>query len=245
MELNGENKEPGVTKPMKDETRLAEEKFNHESAFFYLMYLNDPFSILNDQKAMADLKQIYFNSIFSTNRLEMMKSSFDYDFCRVICVLVEHAYKMLDNYLNLALNYTGNDQMFETCAICVGIIRNFSNYFRKFGEIAHEAGFIKTALQFIRNDKLVDAFTVHSDIKARRIVRPLIGALVNLSKLYPSFREKWTDENSFEGVFELSEKLKPEDKLATYLVLANIADFKEANKPEGQLNNILNHFYVI
>lgn len=215
-----------------------------ESAYAILKQLHDPSTIINNNDGLVQFAKIYIYSIKAHRKLDLVNSCFDHDFCPIICGLVEASYQELTNHFKniTAAQTPDNDdtKAYEICAMCVGIVRNFSNYSIKFIIEVHQCDVVKSLFKFLNDHRLVEMYADRSDIKARDIIRSAVGALVNLSKQFGSFSDKWKAENSVEKLLVLSERLKNKDdcQLACYMTLASIADDDEIEKLEGLRNNI-------
>lgn len=242
-----------------DNKKKEKKAFDYNSAFSYLQKLKDALSIFKDTPALVAITKLYISSINATNskKLEITHSCLNYDFPRILCDIMRQSYKALEEYLNANNTNAKNidddknkseeelkkekdqnaetDKTYELCIMCIGIVRNFSNYSVKFVSQAHKYDVIKEIFKFLNNDKLVEAYEKRGEVKSKEMLRSAIGSLVNLSKLYSSFSEKWKAENAVETLLAISERLKHRDdfELASYIALASIVDEDQIVKLEG------------
>lgn len=250
-----ENDEANITSD-NDNKKKEKKAFDYNSAFSYLQKLKDALSIFKDTPALVAITKLYICSINATNskKLEITNSCLNYDFPRILCDIMGQSYKTLEDYLN-AKNIDDDknkseeeqlkkekdqnvetDKTYELCIMCIGIVRNFSNYSVKFVSQAHKYDVIKELFKFLKNEKLVEAYEKRGEVKSKEMLRSAIGSLVNLSKLYSSFSEKWKAENAVETLLTISERLKHRDdfELASYIALASIVDEDQIVKLEGK-----------
>lgn len=234
--------------------------FDTRQVYAYLDNLNDSQTIIEDKQALHLIARLYVYSVASSKKLDIVNLSLEFDFCRIICELIETSYKQLEDYLNNIANKpetklepTTNEEkeddpelvrLVEICSISVGIVRNFSNYSIRFIKKAHENNVILRLFAYLKNSTLIDYYEVRSNKSVADLVRSIIGSLVNLSRLASSYSDKWKDQSAIHKLLDIAEKLKEKDdcQLACYITLANIADDDEIDKLEGKLSKYI-HYY--
>lgn len=210
-------------------------KFDAKQAFINLSTLKDATLILNDQPSLISLAKLYMTSVTSSKKLDIVNLSLEFDFCQIICNMVEASYNQLDIYIKNLTDKKSSiedkqlEKYLEVCSMIVGIVRNFSNYSIKFIREAHDNKIVAFLFRFLKNKPLIDCYSIDSDKKAGELVRSVIGCVVNLSRISSSYSEKWKAENALETLLDASEKLKDKDdcQLAIYIAMANIADDNE------------------
>lgn len=213
--------------------------FNILQAFSHLKTLQDPEAILNDQEALQILAQLCMISTMSSQRLEVINFSLKFDFAKMINSLIVKAYEQLDDYLARIQEFKPlrNDsellKRFMLSAMTVAIVHNFSNFSIKFIKLVNDTGAIHNLFRIIKNKKLIE-YAKRDDQAS--VVYSAIGSMVNLSRVSVAYSDKWKAENAIETLLSVAEELKnTEDcQLASYIVLANIADDDEIDRFKGK-----------
>jgi hypothetical protein len=176
-----------------------EKKINFKDVFQYLKDIYDPGLLIKNEKAMESLAGLYVYSISTKKKLDIINLSLEYDFSKIICGILKKSYENLESLLETDGNDQKNDQnkTFAISAMSIGVIRNFTNYSIKFVTDASQAGALTYLFKYLKNQKLVDGYASNSIKRMSEIIRAAIGALLNMSKSYSSFSEKWKNENAY------------------------------------------------
>ena len=173
--------------------------------------------------------------------------SFEYDFCCILCNLIEATYKLLKDYLaitNVDMEFFDDNQiqrLFLICKLAINVLQTFSDRSVKFIEEAHKNNAIKHLFCIIKNKKLINW-----EPSEKKIIRILsldliwgsICTLVNLSRIAQdklANLEKWKAESAVETLLNMSPKVMAhsDNELRSFIILANITDDDEIKKFEG------------
>ncbi len=161
------------------------------------------------------------------------------------------------NYLNILIveNPESNSErkmhkkLFDFTHKCIEIGRHFSNYSVIFRNQFHEIDGLKTLGKFISNKYLIDEYIKYSQqekthgkefTEFNRLIRGTLGTLFNLCREFDNYSNKWQEEQLFETIFELAEKIKDikDNQITCCMLLASIATDKQIDKFDD-LNRVL------
>lgn len=216
-------------------------------------YLREIFSILRDLK---DPVQIFIHAPHclkiigqseTSSTLELVNLSLEYDFARSVCHVLELSVSKLEPSLkNLDRNghSPSSSESFQDvefnniltiCYLAVHIISSFSNDSIQFSKDAYDANVIHYLFKILKNPILIHKCINRFPHAFENLLSSAIIGLVNLCRLFSSYSEKWKAEQAIETLLDISEKLKNinDFQLASYIVLANIADDDEIKNFEG------------
>lgn len=229
-----------MQQPSNLESSKSDNPLDIRQTFINLSSIKDQTKILEYHKVLVLIHKVMEQ--YSQYSLDILKLSFEYDFCRIICNMIEASYNQLDTYMrNLTEIKSSNEdkqleKYLEVSLIIIEIVQNFSNDSIKFVREAHENQVVAFLFGFLKNKKLIDCYAIDSDKKAGGLVRSVIVCMVNFSRMSSSYSEKWKAENALGTLIDVSEKLKDKDdcQLTTYIVIANIADDNEINNMKGK-----------
>jgi hypothetical protein len=212
------------------------------SCFDYLHNLDEE-QILNDVKAIESLSVIS-EDLFKSNRILIAESSMKSDFLATLIKLIEllrirltSSFARLKNESSENLQQTSSET--NLAFKLINLLRNLTNYSNSFCKFFHQLDSgIRVLIDYLNDEILLNCYI--STEKSNPIVfkalhslmRGCLGTVLNLTKVYDQFQEKWKKCNAVEVLLRYAEKLKEikDNQIAAYITLASIADDEEIDQ---------------
>lgn len=185
-----------IVKVLNDGNRNKAQKRNSKEVFQNLKEISNDASIISkNENVFESLVQLCDDYWYwSTNeKIDIINLSFEYEFPKIICNILNESYSDLERSLLKEKNEPKNNNALAITVMSIEIIQSFTNYSIKFISDLSEAGALTYLFKYLINKKLVNGY---AELGVSQIIRPTIGSLHNMSKLYSNFSEKWKAQNA-------------------------------------------------
>lgn len=181
-----------------------------------------------------------------SEKLNLVNECFEYNFCAIICKLIEKSYEELEEFFNTRDVRNAKDlELLETLVYrCNSLICTFNEYAQlsaKFIKQAYENEILKHLFGYLKNEKIFewifDQAEELAQIKKPRndLISILLDALANLVRLSS---DKWEKNDAVKVLLKIPVKLtvliKDNCELLLGIVLANLASQKEIDQFIGK-----------
>lgn len=224
---------------------MSTENFDfYRSDEFYKILISHediPIGKPEEVKFIEALTNIYMTSVFCSQKFKFIyiKLGFKYEISKFLSKFLDLNYKNLSFELETNSNKDILMKNFQITLCLVGLTRHFTNYSATFCKQFYKSNGIEILFKYLKNQHLINKYILskrnNEEVETKldpKIIRGLIGCLVNLSKFVDNFKHQWKEQNSIDFILNLSEQLKDYDdcQLACYIILASIADDDEVKK---------------